>query len=188
LTCVSLLFRHVFSVHIRNQCSDFELVPQTRFGHNAIWYIPPNQKVNTNSEARASFGKNATKREFTSALIYRLQRKESHESNVDNTSTNRQLLVIWKSDDRHEFIVCVMLVKHDNTITLDKDVLKKLDYSHIDLLRNSRTVESTWVLDDETALATTLKCEKRIRTTEITISKGTKGNGCMVPLRISSNM
>jgi hypothetical protein len=150
--------------------------------------MPPNQKVNTNSEASVSFGKNATKREFTSALIYRLQRKESPESNVNNASTNRQLLVIWKSDDRHEFVVCVMLVKHNNTITLDKDVLKKLDYSHIDLLRNSQTIESTWVLDDEIALVTTLKCEKQICTTEITISEGTKENGCMVPRRISLNM
>jgi hypothetical protein len=136
---------------------------------------------------KASFGKNALKREFTNALIYSLQRNESFESNVDNASTSYQLLVIWRSDSRYEFSVGVLLIKHDNANTLDEDKIKELDYPPLTLLGNGRNIENSWRLDDTKVLITS-KCEKRIRTIEITISKWTKANGCMTPLQVSSNM
>jgi hypothetical protein len=130
--------------------------------------------------------KNAVKREFTSVLIYRLQRKNNFESNVDNTLTNYRLLVIWRSDNRHEYSLGVLLIKHDNAITLDEDELKKLDYPPLVPLRNDRTIENTWALDNATVLVTTLKWEKRIRTTRIEISEGTRKGNSMVPLRVSN--
>jgi hypothetical protein len=133
--------------------------------------------------------KNEAKREFISVLIYRLQRKESTKPNADNTSTNHQLLVIWRSDNKYDFTVRVLLIKHRNTITLDEDKLKKLDYSSLAPLRDGCIIKNTWVLNDAAVLMTTSKWEKRIRTTEITISKGTKkDNGSMAPLWASSNM
>jgi hypothetical protein len=174
---------------VYNQCSDFELVSPAYFGSDIIWHIPPNQKVNANTMTRAGFGKNPVKREFTSVLIYRLQKKESFKSNADSTSTDHRLLVIWRSDDRYDFTVRVLLIKHRNTITLDKDKLKRLYYSSLAPLRDGCVIRNTWVLDDANVLMTTSKREKRIRTTEITISKGTKeDNDFMVPLRVSSNM
>jgi hypothetical protein len=185
---VSFLFHHAFQVYIDNQCSDFELVSPEYFGSDIKWHMPPDQKVDANTMTRAIFGKNASKREFASVLIYRLRRKGYLESNTDNTSIGHQLLVIWRSDNRHEFAVRVLLIKHENTITLDEDKLKKLDYPSLTPLRNNCIIENTWVLDDATVLMITSKWEKRIRTTKITISKGIKENDSMVPLQVSSNM
>jgi hypothetical protein len=134
---------------------------------------------------RASFGRNIINREFASALTYRLQKKRHLEYNADNT--NYQLLVTWRFDNRYGFIVRVLLIKHDNAIALDEDKLKKLDYSSSTLLKNDRIIKNTWVLDDATVLITS-KWKERIRTTEITISKGIKGNDSMVPVQVSSNM
>jgi hypothetical protein len=105
--------------------------------------MPPNQKVNANTMTRASFGKNAAKSEFASILICKLQRKESIKSNADDTSTSHQLLIIWRSDNRYGHSVRVLLIQHKNTITLDEDKLKKLDYPPFTLLRNDRIIKNT---------------------------------------------
>jgi hypothetical protein len=188
LTRVSLLFHHVFYLIIHNQCSDFELVSPEYFGSNIIWHIPPDQKVNANAVVRASFGKNVTKREFSSALIYKLQRKKRLGSDADNTSTSHQLLVIWRSDNRYGYFMRVLLVKHSNTITLDENTLKELDYPRFSLIRKSCNIKNTWALGDATVLMTTSKLEKQIRTIEITISEGTREDDTMRQLLITSNM
>jgi hypothetical protein len=189
LGVIRLILYDVLSVLVHNQCSDFELISPAYFGSDIIWHIPPDQKVDANTMTRASFGKNAIKGEFASVLTYKLQRKGSLESNADNTLTNHRLLVIWRSDNRYDFSVRVLLIKHDNTITLGKDKLEKLDYSSLDPLRDDCIIKNTWVLNDATVLMTTSKWEKQIRKIKIIISKGTKkDNDSMAPLRISSNM
>jgi hypothetical protein len=120
---------------------------------------------------KAGFGKNTFKRGFESILIYKLQKKGRLESNADNTSTSPRLLVIWRSDNRYEYSVGVLLIKYNNRITLDE--LKKLDYPPLALLRNSCNTKNTWVLDDIKVLIIS-KWEKQTRTIEITISEGTK--------------
>jgi hypothetical protein len=78
------------------------LTSSVYFVHNAIWIRSTDQKVDANTVARASLGRDVTKDEFSSALIYKLQRKsiESHsQSNADNTfsegtSTSIQLLIM----------------------------------------------------------------------------------------------
>jgi hypothetical protein len=163
------------------------LVSSACFGTNVIWYIPPDQKVDAKTTTRASFGKNVTKREFSSVLIYRLQRKGGLRSNVDDASTSLQLLVIWRSDHKHGCSVRVLLIKHDSTITWNEDKLKELDCPHLALPRNDCIIKNTWLLDNATMLVTS-KWKKRIRTIKITISKGTRRNGCMEPIQVSSDM
>jgi hypothetical protein len=164
------------------------LVSPEYFARDVIWHLSPDQKVGVDAMTRASFAKDIAKREFASTLIYRLQRKGCLKSNVNGVSTSHQLLVICRSDNRYGYSVRVLLIKHDNTITLDEDKLKKLDYPNLAPLRNDCIIKNTWVLDDATVLMTTSKWKKQIRTIEITISKGIKGNGSIVPIRISSSM
>jgi hypothetical protein len=154
--------------------------------------MPPNQKVDANAATRASFGKNSAKREFESALIYKLQRSGSFESNVDDasigdTSTSPHLLVIWRFDDRAEYSVHALLIENSNTITWDENELKKLDYPPVSLLRDSCVIKNTWLLDNTTVL-TASKWEKRTRTIEITISKGNGEKSCTKLPYSSSDM
>jgi hypothetical protein len=183
----------VSSIIIYNQCSDFELVSPAYFGHNAIWHIPPDQKVDTNTVTRASLGRGIAKNEFASALSYKLQRKKQSESNnqhnADNTfteytSTSLQLLVIWGYNIRYKNkpSVRALLIKHNNTITWDEDTLEKLYSMYFALLKDDYNTEETWLLDDATVLVTTSKCKDMNRATKITISEGTKEDDSMGPL------
>jgi hypothetical protein len=179
LTFVSFIFHDVFPLIIHNKCSDFELISPTYFGRDVIWYMPPDQKVDTNAMTSASFGRDINKDEFASALIYKLQRKKGPESDnqsgvddmfIEDTPTSLQLLVIWGYNNEYSFSLRALLIKHSNTITWDEDTLEKLHSMYLALLRNDRIVKDTWLLDDET------------------ISKGTRKDDCMEPLWVSSNM
>jgi hypothetical protein len=166
------------------------LISPIQFGHNAIWIRLPDQKVDASAVTRASFGKDATKDEFASALIYKLQRKNSKsgdQSNADSTftkdrSTSFQLLVIWRSNDEHSFSVRSLLVKHSNAITWNEDTLEKLHSMYLALLSEGlfindmpkedssimeNTFKDTWLLDDATVLMTTSKWKEENRTVEI---------------------
>jgi hypothetical protein len=124
--------------------------------------MPPDQKVNVNTMTRASFGINAIKYEYESALIYKLQRKKHLESNADNTFaedavTSPQLLAIWRAIDKSKISIRTLLIKHSNTITWDEDTLKKLYSMYLALCRDNDVIEDTWMLDDATVLMTTSK-------------------------------
>jgi hypothetical protein len=98
-----------------------------------------------------------------------------------------QLLVLWRSNNRSGFSVRVLLIEHDNTITLDEDRLKKLDYSSFTPLKNGHTTKNAWQLDDAIVLMTS-KLEEQIRTIEITISRGSEEKGSREPIYVPSDM
>jgi hypothetical protein len=187
----------VISVPIHNQCSDFELISPVYFGRNAIWIMPPDQKVDANAMTRASFGEEMFTTEFASALLYKLQRKKPLESNdqsntdstfVKDLSASLQLLVIWRYNIEHDLSVRALLIKHSNIITWNEETLEKLHSMHLALLRDDIIVEDAWLLDDATVLVTTSKWKKDSYAFEITISEGTKTDDTMAPLWVSSNM
>jgi hypothetical protein len=137
--------------------------------------------VDTNAVVRASLGRDATKNEFASALIYKLQRKKHLEySNQFNAgsaftgdeSTSFQLLVIWGPGDKEvdEFFARALLIKHNNEITWDEYTLEKLHSMYLALLRGDWIGKDTWLLNDIAVLRTTLRWKKDSYVFEITIS------------------
>jgi hypothetical protein len=152
--------------------------------------------VDANSEIRVGFGRDITKDEFASVLLYKLQRKKclepNDQSNVDsvfteNTSTSLQLLVIWRFNDERIFCVRALLIKHSNTIAWDEDKLDELYSMHSSLCRSDEITKDIWLLDDATVLMTT--SERGMHNAfEITISEGTREDSFMEPLWVSSNM
>jgi hypothetical protein len=193
---ISFFLHDAYPVIVYNKCSDFELTSPSYFGYNAIWIRPPDQKVDANAVASASFAKDIAKDKFASALIYKLQRKKPLESEdqskADNTftedlSTSHQLLVIWRVNDAHWLCKCALLIKHSNIITWNEDMLEKL-YSMYTFLCRNDNIEDTWLLDDATVLTTILKSKEESRTFEITISRGTREDDSMAPLWVSPNM
>jgi hypothetical protein len=177
----SLLPHTVHSILVHNQCSDFELTPLACFGHDVIWYRPPDQKVNTS----ATFRKKLNKPEFGTVLLYKLQRKHP-ESNTDDTSAT-QLLIIWSVDNKHESRVQVLFIKHDNAFTWDEDKLKRFYFRHSFSFKND-ILKNTWQLDDTTILIPPLKWGKVKHTIEITISEGTKKDNPISPPYISTDI
>jgi hypothetical protein len=184
----------VFPVIVHNQCLDFELVSPEYLGYDVIWHILPDQKVNANTMTSAAFKRDISKLGFTTALLYKLCRRSHNsddQSNADNTkdtSTNIQLLVIWRSVNRYEFRVNAILIKHESTITWDKEKLMKLCSMYRTLNKYDRIIEDTWLLDDEAVLMTILKWGAEKHTIEITISEATKKDDSIEPLWVPSNM
>jgi hypothetical protein len=184
----------VSPIFVRNQCSNFELVSPIYFGHNAIWIEFPDQKVDANTVAVASFGRDIVKNEFSGALIYKLQRKNiesNYPSNMDNTkntSTSTQLLIMWGSNDRSEISLHTLLIKHSNEITWDEDKLKKLYSMHLDLLVSDKAVRDTWLIDNVTVLRTMLRWEYGKNMTKIIISEETREDDSKEPLWVPSSI
>jgi hypothetical protein len=179
---------------IHNQCSYFELVSPEYLGHDIIWYMLPDQKVNANTMTSASFGKSIVKSDFILALIYKLQKKShnfNNQSNTDSTkdiSTNIQLVVVWIPGEGLSFHVNAMLIEHIDTITWDEEKLVKLCYRHRTPSKRALTIEDTWLLDDVSVLKTISRRNGEKYATEITISEGTKNEETIKPLFIPSNI
>jgi hypothetical protein len=181
---------------VHNQCSGFELTSSIYFVHNAIWIRSPDQKVDANTVARASLGRDVTKDEFSSALIYKLQRKNIESGSQPNadktfsedTSTSIQLLIMWRSTEKDELSLHALLIKHSNEIIWDEDKLKKLYSMHLDLLVNDKAVRDTWLLDNVTVLRTMLRWEYGKNMTEIIISEETKEDDSKEPLWVPSSI
>jgi hypothetical protein len=171
---ISLFLHHVFQVSIDNQCSDFELVSPKYFGSNIIWHRPPDQKVNSNTIRSASFAKEVTKDEFSSALLYRLQKS------LDDTSLS--LLVIWGFNTWYEFSSRVLLIKHSHTITWNEDTLEKLHTMYLALCKDDHMMEDAWLLDDTTILLTTSKRQNIECSIAITLFPGTNNDHTIEPL------
>jgi hypothetical protein len=200
----------MFSILVHNQCPNFELVSPVYFGHNAILIRSPDQKAGANTVAKASLGRDVTKCEFTSVLIYKLQRKKRFESNeqsntdgtfTEDTPKDLQLLIICGSDNKVGLSVRALLIKHNNTITWDEDTLKKLHSMYLVLLDKGLHISyndiscgyfpvgrETWLLDDVTVLKAILRWKERSHTAEITISEDIKEDDSMEPLVVPSNV
>jgi hypothetical protein len=160
--------------------------------------MPPAQEVDVGAATRACFAKDATKDEFASALIYKLQRKNiepNNQSNEDNTSaedtsTSLQLLLIWGSNVSYKngLYVRALLIKHSNAITWDEDMLERLHSIHRALLRDDYNVEDTWLLDGVTMLNTKTEWVEGSHLFEIAIYEGNRKDSAVAPLWVSSSM
>jgi hypothetical protein len=159
--------------------------------------MPPDQKVDANTVARASFAKDIAKSEFAIVLSYKLQRKKclgsNDQSNMDSvstedTSTSLRLLVIWGFNDNYGVSARALLIKHNNTITWNEDTLKKLHSMYLDLLGDHNIVKNAWLLDDATVLMTASKCKDVGYPTKITISEVIKEDDSMEPIVVPSSI
>jgi hypothetical protein len=148
------------------------LISPEYIGHHVIWHIPPDHKVDANTTTEASFRKQTIEHDFTTALIYKLQRKHHH------SNTHSQLVIIWRVD--HKIDVHVMFINH--IMDWDQDRLKELYTNYLTLYRNDP--KNIWILDNTTALMTTLKQKEEKHTIEITISRGMREDDFMHPIWI----
>jgi hypothetical protein len=185
----SFHLRHVFPIMIHNQCPNFELVSPECIGCDITWHIPPDQKVDANTMKSASFERNTTGKDFTCALIYKLQRKEYFEFDIDNTTnTSIQLVIICRVRNGYDSCLDVSLIERSNTMSWSEDKLKEFYYESYDINTYSHTIEDIWPLDDETVLITASKWEEWWHPIEVTLSEGTIEDDTIELLDISSDM
>jgi hypothetical protein len=125
--------------------------------------------------------------EFDGALIYKLQRRQSHESTEisGDTSSIAQFLVVWRISASNKLYAAVLMVEYDKR--LDKDDLRELyhrNFGRFKLCPDATT--ETWSLDDNTALKTTFNIVDEDHILYITITEIERDNSAKIPTYIDS--
>jgi hypothetical protein len=145
---------------------------------------PPNYKVYAGNTMRTGFIIKSDRMSY-GALIYKIQKRQPHESTEINedTSSAAHLLVVWRISESKKLYADVLMVVHDKI--LDKDDLRELYRKNFDRFRLCPDAATkTWLLDDNTALMTTLNIMKKEHVLDITLSEVEKDNNAREPAHI----
>jgi hypothetical protein len=184
---VSLSIQSSVELRINNQCLNVNLVSPIHItGYRSEYYSAPGHRVYAGDAMRSGFIIDKSGNASYGALIYRLQRRQSHESTEigKDTSSAAQLLVVWIISEFRPY-VDVLLVEHDKRFDWDKDNLKKFydkNINHFRLFPDSAT--ETWSLDGNVALITTSEIMNEGHLLNIVISEVERDNCVRVPARI----
>jgi hypothetical protein len=123
---VRLIIPSSIKLDIHNQCLNVDLVyPVYGTGSELECHRPPDYKVHAGNTMRSAFIIKSDDVLLGGALIYRLQRRQSHGS-ADigrDTSNSVHLLVVWDISEFNELYADVLLVECD----------KRLDWNKYDL-------------------------------------------------------
>jgi hypothetical protein len=184
---VRLHIRPSFKLNIHNQCMNVDLVSPTYItGKELEFHKPPDHNVCTNNITRSAF---IIKLDAASygALIYRLQRKQSHESTETNEDILNAvcLLAAWEISGSNNLCVDIFLVEHDKVFDWEKDDLEELYRKNSNRFRlYPNSAEERWLLSDNTALTTTFDIMDEDRTLDIIVSEVERYDGMRMPAHI----
>jgi hypothetical protein len=189
LMCVvRVCFQPSVKLNIHNQCLNVDLVSPAYIIHGWLdCHRPLNYKVCAGDIARSGFIVYNPLNAPGGVLIYRLQRRQSHESiDIDrNTSNIVHLLVIWEVSRPVELYTDVLLVEHDKGYDWNEVDLKRLYRENTHRFRMfPNSVTETWSLDDNIALMTTSKIMNEDHILDITISEVERNNCVKIPALI----
>jgi hypothetical protein len=181
----SLSIKPTFKLNIHNQCLNVDLV-------SPIYIIddwlecrrPPDYKVCAGDTMKSGF-MIKWNYETGGALIYKPQRKQSHEPIEigEDASSEAHLLVIWKLSKSKMLYSDVLLVEHDKRLDWNKDGLKELYHKNRFRLCSYSATER-WSLDDNVAFMTTFEIMNRSRILNITISEVERDSDTRMPAYI----
>jgi hypothetical protein len=185
---VRLNIRPSIKLNIYNKCLDVDLVSPTYITRSWLdCHKPLNYKVCADNTMRAGFTIYNPGNEPSGALIYRLQRKKSHESTkIDKSiSSAAHLLVVWEISRSKGLHADALLVEHDRGFNWSEVDLKDLYRKNFNRFRwFPYSVTEAWSLDDNTALTTTSEFMNGDRILNIIISEVETGNGTRTPAHI----
>jgi hypothetical protein len=147
---------------IHNQSTSIELTSPVYADFHATCYLLPDQNVDAGSTTQVSFSIDPDWWWWaTGVLMYKLQGKNTDQSNEDAMSSEEettciQLVIIWKVYSSKEFSVASYLLEHSEDYAWDVDKLLELDeYYELVNIQNG-FIEDTWLMYDNTVLMTSL--------------------------------
>jgi hypothetical protein len=150
-----------FKLNVHNQCSNIDLVsPMYATGDELECCRAPDHHVYTGNTMKSVFIINEPDKKSSGALIYKLQKKQTHQSAEigEDTSSAAHLLVVWEISASKELYADVLLVEHDKQFDWDKNNLEELRRKNINRFRLCHdATKEIWSLDDNTALMITFK-------------------------------
>jgi hypothetical protein len=191
---VSLSIQSTIKLNIHNQCLNVDLVSPTYITYEqSEFHRAPDYKICAGNTMLSAFAIDdydfAIEPNETSygVLIYRLQRKQSHESTEMSQSTSRaaHLLVVWRILNYKELGADVLLVEHGKKFIWSKNDLRKLYDKNTGRFRwFSYSATETWSLDDDVALMITSEIMDEDLVLDITISEVEERNYARIPAHI----
>jgi hypothetical protein len=140
-------------------------------------YISPDQRVDVGSTMQAGFNIDLTQDEVIGVLMYRLQRRNTDQSDEGTMSSEDasyiQLVMIWKVNRPGEFLVVSDLVEHDKGHIWSRDMLMGLTNCYGLFNIRHGPIENTWLMCDHKVLMTSLNMayEKECYKLEMTTSE-----------------
>jgi hypothetical protein len=172
---VRLRIKSSFKLNIRNQCWNVGLVSPIYVTDVMLeCYRPPKYEVYAGDTMKSGFMINNLNDESYGVLMYKLQRRQLHESTEisEDTSNVAHLLVVWEiSEFSKELYADVLLVECDETFTWDEDELKKLYCENHDRLKEyNGVISNTWFMENSMTLKTTFSARVLKGSPELNIS------------------
>jgi hypothetical protein len=148
------------------------------------WHIIPYQEIDVSTVARICFEFDPREDILEGILMYKVQRKHAGSDKLSQGKSKQvQLLIAWCGKHTEGLHVRVMLIEHSTK--LDKDKLKSLHQKCWPLLKSRiNPTVSFWLLDNTTALATTIKAMNEGHRWYISISEQKINDYVMRPLWI----
>jgi hypothetical protein len=184
---VSIRIQPTFKLNIHNRCLSVDLVSPVYITNNMLeCYRPPNPKVCVGSVMGSCFTVLSRKTESHGALIYRLQRKQPHESTEINKSISSavHILITWKLFEFKTLYADLLLIEHEKGF--GKVNLKKLRHENVSRFRMcSDFAAEMWSLDDNTALMTKFEVMNKGRLLNVSILEVGRDNGARSIAHIS---
>jgi hypothetical protein len=171
---VSLCIQPSFKLNIHNLYFDVDLVsPIYITGDGLEFHRPLDYKVYAGDTMGSGFIINKSDDESYGVLIYKLQRRQSHESTEigEDTSIDVHLLVIWCIPKPNELYADVLLVEHAKAFTWNRNKLNKLYHENHDRLKGcNNTILNTWFMDNNMVLKTVFSARDLKGNPELSIS------------------
>jgi hypothetical protein len=178
LICVvSLTLQLPVLLNIHNRCQDINLTSLVYFMDGGWWNVLPDQGIDANAIMRNRIKPDSGQNVLEGALVYKIQKRQNTESDelIQDESKHIQLLVVWHVDHIKGLRVRALLIEHDKK--LDEDKLRWLYQKYWHSLNAwIDPIESNWMLDDATMLATTIKTMNGGYRWDIFISEGMEDN------------
>jgi hypothetical protein len=182
---VRLYVQPALKLIIHNQCSNIDLVSPKYVANGRLeCHKPPNSKVCAGETMRSGFIIGKPKSASRSVLIYRLQRRQSHDSTEMGEDTSVHLLVVWRISSSNELFADARLIEHDKKLDWDEKGLRKLYSKNTHLKLSFYSAAQPWLLDDNTVLMVTFKIMNGGRLLDITISEEERDKCGSVPVQI----
>jgi hypothetical protein len=143
---------------IHNHFSNIELIFSIYTGDIKACYLSPNQNVNAPSTTRAGFEIDPNQEESTGVLMYRLQRKNTEQT---DEATYLQLFIIWKVTSSKVFSVVLDLIEHDKSHVWNRDSLLKLAERYELANVQFNIIKANWLMYDNTMLLTWMNITRK---------------------------
>jgi hypothetical protein len=176
-------------LHIHNRCLNANLIFPVHVIDNNLECHKAPDKVYAGNIMRSDFIIKSGDKLY-GALIYRLQRKQTHGSTEisNNISNATHLLVVWDISTFKNVYIDVLLVESDRAFTWNEGDLRELHYRNLDQIKEyNGPTSNTWFMDNNMALKTSFKVRDLEENLELNITISEEKDGCaMRPIWINT--